>query len=514
MFNFELISNVRVARALEFAKDDFVNIGFEEVGRRFLLRFFPNSMGWGYEKILKEYSREFSDNLVAPKIEADFFDYVAKKWVVNRSPREEMLSVYREATLDLQNIAQRATLIKEKLKSLESLKHLNAEQRYYRHQLNYFLSKNIAAREEILAFVTQGVDKFVINKCEVELSEHKYFLGLGDWFKNVPYKYALAKTFAYRDYDPESVNEVSNKFLDLSFEKHREIVRLYEIDRDKFYKQARLYINGSIEHRPSATQRLTKLMQDSHILAHRRDIIERIIQLYKRKDYLSFTNIAPLQIEGIFTDICVALGVDESALDISSVNKKIDRIVEQVGDFYQLYTYYSFKFPLVRNAVAHGEVRDGNPEHAAIMLMLDLLPVAELTVSYDILSNKVYNLIVEADATKDFDKILHAFDIMPDRLPRFFEWESHKYSILKYLDTRSFWVEMLCRVSDSSDVEIERYLSLAKKIRNKKISARAIDFIRESKQFMADRRKVFDEFPDKELRFSARQLAKVFKGME
>ncbi|TOP23248.1 hypothetical protein CGH19_24640, partial [Vibrio parahaemolyticus] len=46
--------------------------------------------------------------------------------------------------------------------------------------------------------------------------------------------------------------------------------------------------------------------------------------------------------------------------------------------------YYSFKFPIIRNIVAHGKLIEANIEQEAIMLMLDLLPVCDMAVSDEI----------------------------------------------------------------------------------------------------------------------------------
>lgn len=55
------------------------------------------------------------------------------------------------------------------------------------------------------------------------------------------------------------------------------------------------------------------------------------------------------------------------------------------------FEYYSFKFPIIRNIVAHGKLIAGDIEQTAIMLMLDLLPVCELATSEDIpiIKNKI-----------------------------------------------------------------------------------------------------------------------------
>ena len=389
---------------------------------------------------------------------------------------------------------------------------LQAEQRYHKKQLIFFKERNKIAYSEILSFLENDIDSYTIGKCKRDNSIFKNFFKISYWFNPGPYRYARKNRSDFDEYDPEKVTAISNKFLDLPVSLRKEVKKYYETDLKKFYEFALRYINGEIVDISRASDRISKIVSDSYILMPRKSLLERLMTMFYTQDYIAFVNIAPLQIEGIFTDICVALGVKDSELDISSVNKKLDLIAPEMDDFYiPLYDYYSFKFPLLRNSVAHGEVYDGNYEHAAIMLMLDLLPVCKLTISQNVPANKKNKIIEDAAHTKDFDKVIAWLKEDIKELPDFFNWRQQNYSLLSYLKESSFWTEMLWRVADSNDDEIEALISLAKKIRNKKIENFSKKFIPDAGRFLQDRQALHAKNPIDAIQFHAEKITNIAK---
>jgi hypothetical protein len=203
-------------------------------------------------------------------------------------------------------------------------------------------------------------------------------------FGDSPYAFGRRYHMAPADpYDVRSLDEYSNKFMDLPVSSYREFVKECKISPEKFKEYATAYINGIPGELPSVQEKLADLVERSHILFIRKQVIETMLRHFANKDYISFVSMAPLQIEGIFADICRGIGISESQLDISSLNDKLQHIDERMRSFF-FFEYYSFKFPVLRNLVAHGGLVDGELEDTAIHLMLDLLPVCELTISEEL----------------------------------------------------------------------------------------------------------------------------------
>jgi hypothetical protein len=502
---------IETARNSEFKKRDFFEINSCELGKRFLSQFIDLSSNLSVTELQAEYFEKFDDKVSFDDFD-DFFSHISNKWIIEKNPKNELLKWYRNATADLRDISKRIEIIDKSIEDINSLGKLQAEQRYYKKQLVFFKERNKIAYSEILSFLENDIDSYTIGKCKRDHSFFKAFLKIGSWFNQGPYRYARKNSSDFDEYDPEKVTVISNKFLDLPISLRKEVKKYHETDLKTFYEFALQYINGEILDIPPASDRISKTVSNSYILMPRKFLLERLMTMFYTQDYIAFVNIAPLQIEGIFTDICVALGVKDSELDISSINKKLDLIAPEMDDFYiPLYDYYSFKFPLLRNSVAHGEVYDGNYEHAAIMLMLDLLPVCKLTISQNVSANKKIKIIEDANRTKDFGKVIAWLEEDIKELPDFFNWREGNYSLLSYLTERSFWTEMLWRVVDSNDDEIEKLISLAKKIRNRKIENFSKKFIPDAGRFLQDRKNLHAKNPIDAIHFHAEKLAKIAK---
>lgn len=202
---------------------------------------------------------------------------------------------------------------------------------------------------------------------------------------DMPYLYSrgLIARQEFDVYNIKNLTELSNKFLDLPPNAYHEIKELFTNNKDEFYAIAKEYISVGFNENNGLFDKIENLIQTNHIIANRKEILLTIINHYKGRNFISVINMLPMQIEGIFHDICLEIGIDESRLDIASINEKL-RIIQSHMNHFIYFEYYSFKFPIIRNIVAHGKLIAGDIEQTAIMLMLDLLPVCELATSEDI----------------------------------------------------------------------------------------------------------------------------------
>jgi hypothetical protein len=367
-----------------------------------------------------------------------FWDYIAKEYLqLETEPRDKFLEVSFQVSADLSKIAANLKYITEERKALEDKKHLSADERYYRNQLDYFKNKNLVARDEIINFMADGVKRYAMNEAS---SGNKMFGLSSSLFKRAPYAFRNPFSRVLGDpYDVHSLNELTNKFDDLPLNTHKKIMDAFR-DKPELIKEFSLaYIKGIPDEGVlSAKEKLEKLVAGSHLLNRRRQVICTMLNHFDAKDYISFVSMAPLQIEGIFADICKEIGVSERQLDISSLNDKLQHIEGKINSFFY-FEYYSFKFPVLRNLVAHGGLVDGELEDIAIKLMLDLLPVCALADSEELPINHAIKVINMA-CKKDFAKLIEWLDLSDKvTIPDFYGIQEMIASAEALYSAQEFW---------------------------------------------------------------------------
>ena len=365
------------------ADNDVFKIKKRELARIFLRRLLEPKDDASDSELEVSYKACFPKKEV-PENSEDFWVFIEKEYLnLEDEPKRKFMEISFRVHEDLVALTKNLKYIRQEQKSLEEKKRdrgrLTADERYYRNQLEYFEKKNLVAKDEIVDFMADGIKWWCIRKASVNSPFSMSFGSsiIGD----SPYDFGRR---TYRNsYDVNSLDNLSNKFTDLPASGYSEVIRECRSSPEKFKEIAIAYIDGFPGEWLSVAEKIQALIEKSHILASRKTVVLTMLQHFKAKDYISFVSMAPLQIEGIFSDICREIGVSEVQLDISSLNEKLQHIDEKVRSFF-FFEYYSFKFPVLRNLIAHGGLVDGELEDTAIQLMLDLLPVCNLTVSKDL----------------------------------------------------------------------------------------------------------------------------------
>ncbi|WIF60556.1 hypothetical protein QN095_13025 [Enterobacter cloacae] len=188
----------------------------------------------------------------------------------------------------------------------------------------------------------------------------------------------------------------------------------------------------------------------------------------------------PMQIEGIFHDICSEIGIDESRLDISSINDKLRILQNNILNFIY-FEYYSFKFPVIRNIVAHGKLVEADLEQEAILLILDLLPVCEMSVSQDIPVFKKIKLI-NASLNNDFKSLIEYVELKDVFVPAFYNLDNDILIVESKLQSNEFWAYLRNEVKKGgvenvNDTKIVRFVRSL--VGRKICSERAGEFLRD-----------------------------------
>ena len=424
------------------------------------------------EAIIEKYLEETSGNNTSVD-PASFWDQIAKSLLWLKSePRDELVKVSLAASDDLASIEKNLLYIDGELTRLDEKQvqnfSLEGPDRYYRRQLDYYKKKNTEAREEIVCFLTRRLRSYSL----LAASDSILYQGPFSFGLSSPYSYATTGFWGGpSSYDVRRLNDLSNKFLDLPVGTHKEIVATRDRSKSEFFEFAAAYIKGNGDALPSVRAKILRSVAESHLLGKRRKVIEIMLDHYDQGDYLSFVSMASLQIEGIFADICREIGIPEHQLDASSLNGKLEHIEGNLKGFL-FFEYYAFKFPVLRNLVAHGGLVDGDLQHTAMMLMLDLLPVCDLAVSDDLPINRKLRLLDALVATRKSEDLLQWIELHATPIPPYYDKAEQVIDVEELFEGDEFWAFVTQKLEDDRKGQDSSVIGLVKKLKSTGLASR------------------------------------------
>lgn len=426
-----------------FEDKNIFDYSFIEIGKLFLYKLFTIDVyKSNFQTIRNEYIKSSENNNIEEN-ELEFYKYICFEYLyLEKEPKKVLFNLYKKVLEDLEEIEKNILYINseiEKLKNKKQNKDLKyrLEDRYYCRQLNFYKEKNKIAKDEIIDFLVNKIKSYAISKSKRELFSS---FSLNFLVGKMPYRFSKLQVLHSlgNKYDIKDLTPISNKFLDLPARVYPEIKDLYISNKKDFFEFAKIYVSDGINDYESVIITIMNAVNKNHILNRRKDILETIFKHYKNEDYISIVSMLPLQIEGIFHDISIELGISESQSNKTAINKLLEVINEKSQSFYY-FEYYSFIFPITRNKVAHGELIEDNLEHTAIMLILDLLPVCQFATSDDIKINKVLQLMKSIEENEEEAKLLEFTNYLDVEIPKFYDNFIRKENILEKYSEDKFW---------------------------------------------------------------------------
>lgn len=443
-----------------------------------------------FEYIKKNHEREYyelvSDSKKANKLSAK--EFCQNILWMSSEPKEKFILFYEKALSDLNKIDKNLNLIEEGINNLKSIKNqykmLNINQRYELKKLEYFKEKNNKAKEEVINFISSTIKYYSYEKCiNSPMGNSIIKLIEGD----MPYSFSKGTILEHKDfYNPNSLTDLSNKFLDFYLDEHIQLEELYKRPeyKDQFLDISKRYLYGKLPRfpEPNKLQKLKNIIENNHIINRRKDILYKIIEAFENKEFLLVINILPLQIEGIFHDICQAYGIEEHLLSISSINNKLELLRKKSINFY-LFEYYSFKFPITRNQVAHGELVSGELELKATMLILDLIPVAEMSLDEMIPINKKLKLIKNILDSNDLNSLLDIFkyNLLDIKIPEFYNIDDNYLSLC---DSNDFFEKIRNKIKSeklylpNNKDKLKKLMKIVSQLENHNIATHRVESFR------------------------------------
>lgn len=438
------ISDLTVGKLKEIRKEIFndekiFDYSFIEIGKLFLSKVLEIDIEQlNFQDIRNEYI-ESSKNKEISELEMDFYKQVCFEYLsLEKEPKETLFNSYQQVTKDLQEIEENILYINNEIKKLEVKKH-NIKDRYYLKQLIFYKEKNIIAKDQIIDFLIKDIKNYAIEKSQKKSFSlyqiHNLFIG------TMPYRFSkslISFPFHRNDYDVRDLTPISNKFLNAAASAYPYIRDLYNDNKEEFFEFAKMYISEKINGEEDVITEITNFIETNHILNRRKEVLKTIFNHYKNEDYISVANMLPLQIEGIFHDISIELGISESQSNKTAINELL-KILDKNTSSFHYFEYYSFIFPITRNKVAHGELIEDNLQHTAIMLILDLLPVCKFALSEDIKLNKVLGLMKNIEKNGKEIELIEFIKYLDTDIPKFYNTSLLRENILKKYSEDKFW---------------------------------------------------------------------------
>lgn len=409
------LNKIKNSDGLEFANkllqdpEYLVTLSMEEIGRLFFKEFQGNDIfeKFTFQEIRSNFSEFYQDyrhkfisniseesNIVEelrriyfpelPEQEQDFYTCVCKTMChILKDPRLVLLELYQEAAEDLREIEERINKYQQEIKRNRQHSDTDENDSYEDSIIRHYIKVNEDARNEIIKYITT---KFIKWTAVSDTQNDGIFRRKGDDHYN--YIYRAKHRYLLSRYDKDQLSEIANKFLYATSEEIEKLERLYKTGDLEFYEYTHQYIREK-----NIIFEIKKYIQKNHFLNDREKILIPILDAYEQNNLLLFLNLAPLQIEGIFHDYCLGLGISEKSLQKASIGEKLDRIVKKSPNICD-FEYFKFIFPKIRNRVAHGKLFSQEDEHQiSCLLLLDLHDVCNRITTDNIPINLMVNII-------------------------------------------------------------------------------------------------------------------------
>ncbi|MBD2626736.1 hypothetical protein [Trichormus variabilis] len=321
-----------------------------------------------------------------PKQEQDFFIYICKTYLLlDTEPRVHLLELNQRASEDLIEIEKNINKCNKQISEVQKQDKISDQDDYKIPRLKHFIRINEEKKNEITSFIESDKIKFL---SFIKAQKFNFFYSSFQEF----YWYRYDK----KRYNIDNLSDIKFKFLELYTEKVDEIEQLYKNDKPEFFRYAEKYINEY-----KIIDKIRDEIEDYHYLNARKDVILPALDFYEKDNKVLFVNLIALQIEGMFYDYCLELGIPEKELSPMGIGEKIDKIVsinpksfgyQSWRWYFYEFEYFKFKFPVIRNKVAHGRIMSSQEyAHISCLLLLDLHHICQCMI----LDHLPINLIIK-----------------------------------------------------------------------------------------------------------------------
>lgn len=208
-----------------------------------------------------------------------------------------------------------------------------------------FYKRCIDERVKILNYFLNGLKERALTKSRYVPPEFKFVFSFSERYDDRPYHFA--QPFSIHNFDYRKIDSSGHRVGEFSIGESIKMQKIYSENKEKFY---RIYFKKTpvIQH----FQRFKFYLSHLPLKNNRNQIFDELIRLFKAKRWISFYALALPQVEGIFTEMCLAVAPNR---DLSQ--KSLTHKVNSVRPFHYLsgsyFDYYQYRIPSLRNKFAH-----------------------------------------------------------------------------------------------------------------------------------------------------------------
>lgn len=292
--------------------------------------------------------------------ESEFYKGLVQTFLsLQTLPKEHIEALRQDAEQLMRELIKQKNTCAEKIHILEAKKR-TSEESYNLKKYRFYKTRTEEVINRLCNYIANTIETDALSLATSTASGISELLYIG----------VMAK-----EANPDAENEITNKFMHCTLPQHNRLLRIYHKKPNAFYNICEKWILKS------AIPETTELVNGSHMLQGRADMVLRAFDFFQQKDYQLTTAILALQIEGLIRDTLVSLGADIDDPSGESISSKAELLYKKNIGFYS-YEYYKFRFPLLRNKIAHGDAHKTKREDA-IFTILDFCAITKDIVQSD-----------------------------------------------------------------------------------------------------------------------------------
>jgi hypothetical protein len=208
-----------------------------------------------------------------------------------------------------------------------------------------FYKRCITERMVILNYRLFGIKERAISKSRFVSDWERSVSAFSELFMDRPYYFAYPFSIQY--FDCRKIDLAGHRIGDVSLDEAVKMQKLYVENKNKFY---RLYFKKNPVHQHF--QEFKFYLTNLPLSKNRNLIFDELIRQFKAKRWISFYALALPQVEGLFSEMCLAVSPKK---DFSQ--KSLTHKVDSVRPYHNLSTsyfdYYQYYIPIQRNRFSH-----------------------------------------------------------------------------------------------------------------------------------------------------------------
>lgn len=382
-----------------------------------------------------------------PENEQDFYKGLLGTFLsISKLPRDCKLECINKVSDMMKRLTSQKKVCDGKVHELNGATNKFGETKYNLQLYKYYSEKNQAVINDIIDYLANGIEEDSLAAARME-----------QWVGHLDF-WDLRTT----DADISKLDFVVHNFGDFSIPGSFEVSQLYKSDKCKFFDFAQDFLLSM------RIPEVKKIIKKSPWFSSRKDVLLEGLSLFKKGKFQVASAVLALQIEGLIQDVLVALGTVESSLSGESISSKARILAGKSIGFVFYYEYYAFRFPVLRNRIAHGEAHKTGREDA-IQIALDLCGLCKyMAEDNEIPVNKLNALVSGFNFdTPDFKELLDYAIIKIENpeltIPESFLLGAKESQMDTLLQGKTFW-EWMKNQTGNVGVDCQDSIGIAHKI--------------------------------------------------